>query len=576
MKRIFLSYVLCGLTVGTGLAGAAQEWPQWGQNARHTGTSTAVGQTASRIIDSLVYDPFVPQEQADPLAAPDLLVHYQAPLIDGNDVYMEFKTGTYTSLSTWETQTWNEKKLHWQAGHLSTVWAFASDWKPAPFSIYATGPFWEPVFHGVLAGSFVYVPGAGGTIFKLNKSNGSQVARINPFGGIDPDTFTAGPLTADSSGNIYYNVLELVHGQAWHADVVNSWLVKVSPAGSIQKATYASLTPGAPGGNDKCQDAFNVNQLPWPPAPDAVAPTTKCGSQRPALNQAVAVGPDGTIYTVSQPHLVTRNGYLLAVNPNLTPKWQASLSERFNDGCGVYLPPNGTPGGCRAGANIGVDPSTNRPGTGRVIDDSTASVVVLPDGSLLYGAYTRYDWFQGHLMKFSSTGQFLASYPFGWDTTPSVRSHDGTYSIVFKDNHYSDGGSYCNDDTLCPPDRTASNPSNPEQYFITSLSPNLNVEWQWRNTNTLSCSRGPNGQVTCQSDHPNGFEWCVNAAVVDSTGTTYANSEDGNIYVINPNGTLRENLFLNLAIGAAYTPLSMSSDGKIFTQNDGILFVVGN
>jgi len=576
MKRIFLSYVLCGLTVGTGLAAAAQEWPQWGQNARHTGTSTAVGQTASRILDSLVYDPFAAQEQADPLTGNDLLVHYQAPLIDGNDVYMEFKTGTYTGLSNWETQIWNEKKLHWQAGHLSTVWAFQSDWKPAPFSIYSTGPFWEPVFHGTLTGSFVYVPGAGGTIFKLNKSNGSQVARINPFGTIDPDTFTVGPLTSDSSGNIYYNVVELVHGQAWHADVVSSWLVKVSPAGSIQKATYASLTPGAPGGNDKCQVGFNVNQLPWPPAPDAVAPTAKCGSQRPALNQAVAVGPDGTIYTVSQPHLVTRNGYLLAVNPNLTPKWQASLDERFNDGCGVYLPPNGTPGGCRAGANLGVDPATNRPGSGRVIDDSTASVVVLPDGGLLYGTYTRYNYFQGHLMKFSSTGQFLASYPFGWDTTPSVYQHDGTYSIVFKDNHYSDGGSYCDDNTLCPPDRTSSNPSNPEQYFITSLDPNLNVEWQWRNTNTQSCSRGPNGQVSCQSDHPNGFEWCVNATVIDSTGTTYANSEDGNLYVINPNGTLRENLFLNLAIGAAYTPLSMSSDGKIFTQNDGVLFVVGN
>jgi outer membrane protein assembly factor BamB len=203
-------------------------------------------------------------------------------------------------------------------------------------------------------------------------------------------------------------------------------------------------------------------------------------------------------------------------------------------------------------------------------------VIIAPDGSLFYGAYTRYNYFQGHLMKFSSTGQYLGSYPFGWDTTPSIYSHDGTYSLIFKDNHYSDGGSYCNDPVLCPEDRTASNPASPEEYFITRLDKNLNVEWKWQNTNQLSCTRAANGQVTCNSDHPNGFEWCVNAAVVDATGTTYANSEDGNIYVINPNGTLRENLFLNLAIGAAYTPLSMSSDGKIFTQNDGVLFVVGN
>jgi hypothetical protein len=35
-------------------------------------------------------------------------------------------------------------------------------------------------------------------------------------------------------------------------------------------------------------------------------------------------------------------------------------------------------------------------------------------------------------------------------------------------------------------------------------------------------------------------------------------------------------LFLNIAIGAAYTPLSIGPDGKLYTQNDGHLFVVGN
>ena len=48
------------------------------------------------------------------------------------------------------------------------------------------------------------------------------------------------------------------------------------------------------------------------------------------------------------------------------------------------------------------------------------------------------------------------------------------------------------------------------------------------------------------------------------------------LYVINQGGTLKDHLFLNLAIGAAYTPLSMDGTGKIYTQNDGHLFVVGN
>jgi len=33
---------------------------------------------------------------------------------------------------------------------------------------------------------------------------------------------------------------------------------------------------------------------------------------------------------------------------------------------------------------------------------------------------------------------------------------------------------------------------------------------------------------------------------------------------------------LQLALGAAYTPLTIGPDGKIYTQNDGHLFVVGN
>ena len=75
-------------------------------------------------------------------------------------------------------------------------------------------------------------------------------------------------------------------------------------------------------------------------------------------------------------------------------------------------------------------PSANRGGTGIVFDDSTSVPVVLPDGSILYGALTRYPHLQGHLMKFSASGQFLASYPFGWDDTPAVYPHDGTYSII--------------------------------------------------------------------------------------------------------------------------------------------------
>jgi hypothetical protein len=48
------------------------------------------------------------------------------------------------------------------------------------------------------------------------------------------------------------------------------------------------------------------------------------------------------------------------------------------------------------------------------------------------------------------------------------------------------------------------------------------------------------------------------------------------VYVIGQGGFLQSQLFLNLAIGAAYTPISIGGDGKIYAQNDGHLFVIGN
>jgi hypothetical protein len=280
-----------------------------------------------------------------------------------------------------------------------------------------------------------------------------------------------------------------------------------------------------------------------------------------------ATAPDGTIYTVSRAHFNGRYAYVVAVRPDLTPAWSASLRNVLNDGCDVGLPPNGTPGGCRTGSTRGVDPATNDVPAGRVVDMASSSPVVLPDGGVLYGSQTSYNYLRGHLFKFTSDGRAAATYDFGWDITPAVYRHDGTYSILMKDNHYG-LGSYCFDSFFCPPETP--------RYDFVSLDPNLSVEWKFRNTNTFSCQRESSGEVTCVSDQPNGFEWCINQPGVDGNGVAYANSEDGFLYAIAPGGALAGRIFLNLAIGAAYTPLSISADGLIFSQNNGHLFVVGN
>jgi hypothetical protein len=205
------------------------------------------------------------------------------------------------------------------------------------------------------------------------------------------------------------------------------------------------------------------------------------------------------------------------------------------------------------GAMQGVDPNDNQLPSARADDNSTSSPVSLPDGSILFGAYTGYNGARGHLVHFSGSGTFLGSYDFGWDTTPAVWEHGGTYSIVMKENFYAP----------------------PEAYYITQLDPNLKKEWQLRNTNTQSCGRGPDGKVTCVNDQPDGFEWCVNAPAIDIRGTVYANSEDGNLYAIGQGGVIQEKIFLQLALGAGYTPVSIGPDGKIYAQNAGHLFAVG-
>ena len=70
-----------------------QGWPQWGQNSQHSGSIPLLGQPPNRKLAKLTYDPFVAQEQAENFG--ELLAHYQAPLTNGQDLFMEFISGTY-------------------------------------------------------------------------------------------------------------------------------------------------------------------------------------------------------------------------------------------------------------------------------------------------------------------------------------------------------------------------------------------------------------------------------------------------------------------------------------------------
>jgi outer membrane protein assembly factor BamB len=528
---------------------ALADWPQFAHDSQHGGQVAHAAQPLMRVLADVEYDPFVAEEQD--ATGGDLLVHFQVPLVDGDDVFMEFKSGAFSGWPQWQTESWSIHRLHWENGVLADKWTAPSDWKPEPA---VTSDSWEPVFHAILANGFLYEPGAGGTLLQFDRDSGELVRRINPFGTtVDTSTYVAGTPAADPAGNIYYTAMRLSASAPWSSDVRGAWLVRVAPDATASVVPFSTIATGAPAANAQCLGIFDLNQSPLPPSPTAVPPSVTCGSQRPGLNAAPAIGPDGTIYVMSRAHFNSYWSWLVAVNPDLTPKWATSLRNRFHDGCNVLLPA----GVCRAGTTTGFAPEENAPGSGRVLDLATSSPVVAPDGSILYGAHTIYNDDQGHLMHFAADGTYLGAYQFGWDITPAIYTHGGTYSIVLKENHY--GG-----------------PVHPAPaYFVTQLSPSLDVEWQARNTTTQACGRRPDGSVGCVPAQVGGFEWCVNAPAIDADGTVYVNSEDGFLYAIAQGGTIKQRIFLQLALGAGYTPLSIGSDGRIYAQNAGHLFAIG-
>jgi outer membrane protein assembly factor BamB len=231
------------------------------------------------------------------------------------------------------------------------------------------------------------------------------------------------------------------------------------------------------------------------------------------MNAGAAIAPDGTIYVGSRGGLFDAVGWLLAVNPDLTPKWKASMAS---------------------------DPSRVA-----LLDDSSSSCpVVGPDGRIFYGGLNTNGLSQGYLYAFSPEGRFLGAFEFGWDTTPAIYPDpDGDpthYHLVQKYNRYL-----------------------ARRFYMVSINPNtMQIECQWELVGREWCINAPaidtNGVVYTNGE--DGFLYALSGMYPAADGTC------------SPTMT---RIMLDRARDAAYTPLALGPDGTVYTLNNARLFAVG-
>jgi len=205
-----------------------------------------------------------------------------------------------------------------------------------------------------------------------------------------------------------------------------------------------------------------------------------------------------------------------------------------------------------------------------VIDQSSASPTVGPDGDVYFGTNNGYHA-RGVMNHFSADlSQVKTSGSFGWDDTASivpaamVPSYHGTsaYLLMVKYNNYASvGGDGVNKLAIVDPNDTQIDPVTggsvmKEVLTIAGVTPDAEF---------------------VGNGFPNAVrEWCINSAAVDpATDSILANSEDGKLYRWDlATNTLSQSITLTPGVGEAYTPTVIGANGEVLAINNATLFLV--
>jgi hypothetical protein len=218
------------------------------------------------------------------------------------------------------------------------------------------------------------------------------------------------------------------------------------------------------------------------------------------------------------------------------------------------------------------DPYTQRDAT--IMDDSSSSPTVGPDGDVYYGVFETpccFNHDRGWLLHFNNTlSTIKLPGAFGWDTTASVvastlvHAYQGSsgYLLLTKYNNYggSAGGNGLNYVAITDPNAAMNDP-------VTGVSV----------MNVVIEQIGPTAKGPPADGVQPVNEWCINSAAVDPfTASAIFNSEDGNNYRWNlTTNKLSQVVSLAPGVGQAYTPTAIGPDGAVYAIADAVLYAIG-
>jgi len=402
------------------------------------------------------------------------------------------------------------------------IWTVTTDYVLPSYS-------WVPVYQPVLVGSRLYYAGVGGQVYYIDNVDlpGPHVASTVVFYGLanylaNPSGFNSTLfintcLVADSAGDVFFGFrMQGTAPAPFNGNV--GGLARIAAGGG--SASYVLAT-------DASGDASMLS------CPHSMAP---------ALSN-----DETTVYAYLRGSSDSNADLVGVDSTTLAPKFSVHMW----------------------------DPRAPGVNGARVIDQSTASPMVGPDGDVYAPVFSNpYNGSRGFLLHFSgdlsvqkTTGAF------GWDYTPGVvpasmvPSYHGpsSYLLFTKYNNYDiTDGDGINRVALLDPNAT--------QIDFHSTAPGL-VEM--REVLSVIGVTPDNGGAS----YPNATrEWCINASAVNpATNSVLFNSEDGHTYRWNTvDNVLTQACKLNDGVGQPYVPTVIGPDGTVYTLNGGNLFALGD